>query len=342
MKRLIVFPIILAVAGLSIGGKSKWRVVPRPEESVASPQPEVISAAGTIETATEEINVSAQIPGLLRNVPVHDGERLRKGQTIAVLENTEFRARVAEAEATVKEREAGLERLVNGARREERREAEIAAEEARVVLATTSDELARKQKLFEYGVASRVELERAKSDYDVADARLKQASERSSSINAPARPEEVAQAQARLDLARAQLLERRAQLDNTIVRAPLDGTVLKRLRQTGETVNGRSDDAIVSFGDNSRLRVRVEVDESDIAKLHLGARAYFTAQAFGDRKFWGRVIQIGQELGKKRFNTEQPGEKIDTKVLEALVELDSHAALPPGLRVDSFLLVEAR
>jgi hypothetical protein len=118
--------------------------------------------------------------------------------------------------------------------------------------------------------------------------------------------------------------------------------VLKRYRKAGETVSDKGDTPIVSFGDVTRLRVRVDVDETDVSRLHAGARAYFTAGTFGSTRFWGRVTTVGRELGKKNLQTDEPTEKLDTKVLEALVDLDGHPPLPPGLRVDSFILVEER
>jgi hypothetical protein len=86
------------------------------------------------------------------------------------------------------------------------------------------------------------------------------------------------------------------------------------------------------------LRVRVDVDETDVARPKAGDRAYFTAQAFGDQKFWGRVVRVGRLLGRKNVETNEPTEKLDTKILETLVELDGHPPLPAGLRVDSFIV----
>jgi len=149
----------------------------------------------------------------------------------------------------------------------------------------------------------------------------------------------LARAQADLELAQAQVAEAQALLEKSVVRAPFDGTVLKLFRRQGEAVSDHADTPIVSLGDNSRLRVRVDVDETDVGKVRLGARAYFTTAAFGDRKFWGRVVRIGQELGKKNIDTDEPGEKVDTKVLETLVDLDGHPPLLDGLRMDSFLTV---
>jgi hypothetical protein len=93
------------------------------------------------------------------------------------------------------------------------------------------------------------------------------------------------------------------------------------------------------MADDSTLRVRLDVDESDVSKLRVGQHAYVTAEAYGTRKFRGRVIRVGRILGKKNVRTDEPSEHVDTKILETLVELDAGQPLPLGLRVDSFIEV---
>jgi len=86
----------------------------------------------------------------------------------------------------------------------------------------------------------------------------------------------------------------------------------------------------------------VDVDETDIDKVRPGQRAYVTATAYGGRKFWGRVVRLGQMLGKKNIRTEKSTERTDTNVMETLIELDSAQPLRAGLRVDAFLLVDEK
>ncbi len=311
---------------------------PNPGLSAKSTE-SVICAAGKVEPVSEEIKIASQLSGVLREVPVEEGQHVRRGQTIAMLNNGDYAARVAEARATVEVRRSELERVVNGARDQERREAAAAVEEAKAVLADTRSEMLRRKSLFDTGDISRSDWERAQREYQVAEARVNQAEQRYAFLDAPARADERTRAEASLDLARAQLAEAEALLAKTVIRAPFDGTVLKRFRKAGEVVNDKSDPPIVSFGDDSRLRVRVEVDETDVARLRTGDRAYFTAQAFGDRKFWGRVVRVGRLLGKKNVETDDPAEKLDTKILETLVDLDGRPPLPAGLRMDSFIVV---
>ena len=325
---------IHARAGASPGGAPAASAPPAAESAIC--------AAGVVEPVSEEIGIGSQVAGVLREVNVEDGQRVTKGAVIASVENGDYRARVLQAEATIALRQAELDRLVNGARDQERREAAAGVEEARAVLANAKTELDRRRSLFQSGDISRSDWERAAREFDVAEARLSQASQRYAFVNAPARDDELARAQAALDLAQAQLAEARALIEKTLVRAPFSGTVLKRYRKAGETVSDKGDTPIVSFGDSSRLRLRVDVDETDVAKLRVGGRAYFTAAAFGAERFWGRVARIGSKLGRKNVETGQPAEKLDTRILETLVDLDGHPPLPPGLRVDSFIQVGGR
>ena len=118
-------------------------------------------------------------------------------------------------------------------------------------------------------------------------------------VDAGSREENHARADADVALARAALDEARAMLEKTIVRAPIDGIVLRRNRRAGESVSTQFDSPIVTLADRSRVRVRMDVDESDVAHLRVGQPAYVTADAFGDRRFAGAVVRIGQVLGKK-------------------------------------------
>ena len=337
-KRIVSMVVLLAAGGAAVAMmiRAQGKSAPRPAPAGAV-EPAAICAPGKVEPVSEEIQIGSQLSGVLREVPVEEGQHVRRGQTLAVLDNGDYAARVAEARATVEIRRAELDRLVNGAREQERREAAAAVEEASAVLANARAEKQRQEALFATGDISRSDWDRAGREFQVAEARLAQAAQRASFVDAPARNDERSRAQAGLTLAAAQLAESEALLEKTVVRAPFDGMVLKRFRKAGETVGDKGDTPIVSFGDASRLRVRVDVDETDVARLRIGQRAWFTAPAFGAQKFWGRVVRIGNELGKKNVQTNDPAEKVDTKVLETLVELDGHPPLPSGLRVDAYI-----
>jgi HlyD family secretion protein len=91
-------------------------------------------------------------------------------------------------------------------------------------------------------------------------------------------------------------------------------------------------------GNKTVLRVRVDVDETDVNKVRVGQKAFVTADAYGNQKSWGRVVRVGEQLGPKNVRTDEPTERVDRKILETLVELDHGAELPVGLRVDAYIV----
>lgn len=165
------------------------------------------------------------------------------------------------------------------------------------------------------------------------------ARERFALVDADARAEDRKRAEAAVALAKAELQEARALYEKTFIRAPISGVVLRKRLRAGEIASATATPptVVVTLGDAARLRVRADVDESDVGKLRVGQAAYVTARAYGDKKFPGRVVKIGQALGRKNFRTEEPTERVDTKILETLIELEAGTALPIGLRVDAFI-----
>jgi HlyD family secretion protein len=288
---------------------------------------------------SEEVRVSSELSGRLKIVNVEEGDRVMRGQVLAELENADYRARVANAEAELAQREAELRRTVNGSRTEERREAEAAKQAGKAILENAKSEAERRRGLAERGVISRDEADRYERGYRVAQAEYEQASQRFALVDAAAREEDQAKAEATVTSAEAQLAESRAILEKSFIRAPMNGVILRKLRHTGESVSTQFDSPVITMADDSVLRVRLDVDETDVAKLQVGQKAYVTAEAFGKKKFEGRVIRVGRILGKKNLRTDEPTEHVDTKILETLVELEPGQRLPLGLRVDSYIVL---
>jgi ABC exporter DevB family membrane fusion protein len=317
------------------------------EHAVSAATPErpvvnsaLIAAPGRVEAISEEVRVSSELSGRLKTVNVEEGDRVERGQVLAELENADYKARVSAAEADLQQREAELRRTVNGARLQERKEAEAAMKAAKAVLDNSKSEAERRRGLADRNILSRDEADRYERAYQVAGAQYEQAAQHFALIDAAAREEDQAKAESAAAQARAQLEEARAILEKSYIRAPISGVILRKLRHTGESVSTQFDSPVVTMADDSTLRVRLDVDETDVSKLQVGQRAYVTAEAYGTQKFYGHIIRVGHILGRKNVRTDEPSEHVDTKILETVVELDRGQHLPLGLRVDSF--VEAR
>jgi HlyD family secretion protein len=341
MQRNILRGALLAGALLLAGvGWATWRKPEAPPVAAAAPtpaRPKLVVAAGRVEPASEEIRIASELDGRLRRVLVMEGDAVRAGQIIAELENGDYAARVALAQAETKQREAALARLRNGSRQEDRRASDATVREAEIVVDNARIEFERRRSLLERGAIARTELDSTEREYRVAQARLEAAKERRAVLEQETRPEDLLRAEADLAAARARLQEMQALLAKTIIRSPLNAVVLKRMRKSGESVSSDGVVPIVTLGDTQRLHVRMDVDEADVDRVRPGLRAWVTASAYGEQRFTGTVLRLEPMLGRKNIRTEEPSERVDTKILESIIELDANAKLPVGLRVDAFI-----
>lgn len=343
MKRKTVIIIVVAAFALTAiltlnSFRSHAVSAAQPEQP--APAPKLIAGPGRVEPISEDIKLGSELSGKLKSVNVEEGDAIHRGQVLAILENDDYRAEVLSAEAQVKAKQATLEKVLNGARTQERSEALSTVREAEAVMENAAAQRDRYQKLFAAGVVSREEVERYEREYNVAKAQYQEQVEHHSLIDDHAREEDQAFAQADLQLAKAQLQEAQARYEKTLIKSPIDGTVLRKHHRPGESVSNSSTvpDPILTVGDKEVLRVRMDVDETDVERVHVGQKAYVTADAYGKQKFWGRVVRVGEQLGPKNVRTDEPTEHVDVKILETLVELDKGVQLPVGLRVDTFVV----
>ena len=332
--------VFLLTASLMVASRRAHETAAAAATASASHDPLPIAGPGRVEPYSEDIKIGSELSGRLKSVNVEEGDAIHHGQVLAELENADYSAQVESARANVVAKEAVLRKVINGARRQERDEAWSSVNEAQAVMENSQSELHRRQELFSAGVVSREELDRYAREADVAKAKYDAAVQQHALVDDHAREEDQSLAEADLKLAQGQLGEAEARYEKTFIRSPIDGSVLRKHHRSGESVSNSSTvpDPVLTIGDRQTLRVRVDVDETDVSKVRVGQRAYVTAEAFGKQKFWGHVVRVGQQLGPKNVRTDDPTEKVDTKILETLVELDSGSQLPDGLRVDAFIV----
>ena len=296
----------------------------------------LVGGNGLVEPLERETNVASAVPGLLAAVLVEEGQFVEAGTPLVRLENSVETAAVAAAEADVAGAQADMKRVTKGSRQEEVDAALAEAEAAKARAELSANSLVRVEKLGATGATSADELDRARSQaksdqqtFALSDARRRQ-------TLAGFREEDVLASRARLRAAEARRSQASASLERLTIKAPIAGEVLQLKFRAGEYYQPGSNPLVV-MGDTRTLRVRMDVEERDVSKLTVGAAAFVTADAFPGRRFPGKVIEIGKRMGRKNLRTDDPAERIDTKILEVRVELDDAKDLVPGLRVMSFL-----
>jgi RND family efflux transporter MFP subunit len=218
-----------------------------------------ITANGYVVARTRA-SVSSRISGRLATLTVEEGSRVRRNQVLAQLENADYVAAVAQMVADSQRAEAALA-------------------EAQAVRDQTSRDLARAREL----VAKKLEATRSVEDLEsqlaAADARIR-----------------VQRAQ--IAAAGAGIAYARANLENTYIRAPFDGTVLRKDAEVGEVVapvatgGGLTRGAVVTMADLQTLEVEVDVNEAYIAQIRSGQPTRIVLDAYPQASFAGSVRQI--------------------------------------------------
>ena len=315
---------------------------PTPPAPPAAPVPTDpaawVAAPGRVEPWSEEMRLGFDMAGKIREVTVEEGDAVRQGQVLARLAADELPARVDAAAQALAASEAVLDKVLAGARDMERKEARAAVDEAKAVLDVARVENERRRKLLSREVLSKEEADRAEREYKVATERFDASRQRFRLVDDPAREEDIKKAMADVAEARARLAEAQALAEKGLIRSPINGVVLRKHRRAGEMVSIAFDTPAITVGDVSKLRVRADVDERDIAKVAVGQHALLMAEAYGQRRFTGTVSRVAGILGKKNIHTDDPAEKNDTRILETLIDLDGPEKLPVGLRMDVFII----
>jgi HlyD family secretion protein len=146
------------------------------------------------------------------------------------------------------------------------------------------------------------------------------------------RLDEYAAAQARRDAAKAAVDRLEAESAKYRIMAPIDGVVIARHAQPGETVTPSS--SLATIADLSRLRIEAEVDEFDIAGVILGAKAIITAEGYPGQVWQSKIEEIANAVVPRETRPEDPGRSADTRVLKVKLALLEPNPLKLGQHVE--------
>jgi HlyD family secretion protein len=189
------------------------------------------------------------------------------------------------------------------------------------------------------GATTPDELDKARRQAEIDRRTADAAQARRNAAVAGSRSEDILSAHARAASAVAKRDQVRSNLERLTIRAPIAGEILQSKYRAGEyETPGAGQDPLIVMGDTRELRVRLDVDERDIGKVSPNAAAFVTADAYPGRKFAGHVTEIGKRMGRKNVRTDDPTERIDTKILEVVITLDERDGLIPGLRVSGYVI----
>jgi len=298
----------------------------------AASLPAVVSANGEL-FAEELANISTKVPGRVTKLNVDLGSLVKAGDVLAELEKDDYQYRLRQAEAQVEQIRARLalanqnNDVVDPERTAMVKEARAALEESRIIFETT-DRLAQE------GVVSRIEFERARARKQGLEARVQSALS------------EVLQMSSQLSERRAQLDLARQQLTDTVIRAPFDGAITKRVASIGEYLAINA--PVITLVRQHPLRVRLEVPERFAGQIRRGQPIDIRLEA-STLKRTGRVMRLSPSIEAQNRSLTVEGEIPNQdgvlrpgSFVEGLITVNAEALgfTVPGSSVVSFAGVE--
>jgi HlyD family secretion protein len=313
----------------------------------------IVTASGEIKPRTYT-NLGANAQGLITELLVKEGDRVRKGQIVARIESVQANADVQSQRASVASAEAdsaSSEAALNV------QDVTIRTQQATIDRTKSDLELARinferYDKLFKAGVSPKADYDQRKAAYESQQAGLREAELRLEQLKSQ-RAQSLAQitsSQRRIAQAQAGLARVADILAKHDVVSPLDGIVTNLPVRLGETVvpgvQNSAASAVMTIADMSLITAEVKVDETDIVNLEIGQKADITIDAVPDRTFSGHVIEIGNTAilrSSGQVASNSATSSTEAKDFKVVVALDNPPdEIRPGLSCTAKIVTATR
>lgn len=356
--RRVLFFVILSV--IVIGAVAIYLFSESDEESATfrlarierGPIISTVSSTGTLN-AVITVQVGSQVSGQIKELLADFNSEVREDQVIARIDPENFQARVrqAEAELAVSKSNVSTQRAAVERAKAELQNARSALdatkaqkEKARIAVEDAKRDLNRKKTLYKGKIISESDIDKAVAVYEQAAAQLNAAEAEEQAQNSLVRSREAAlkMAKAQVDYALAQVQQReaalhqsRVDLEHTVIRSPVDGVVIERSVDVGQTVAAslQAPTLFTIAQDLRKMQVDTNVDEADIGRIRVGQRVTFTVDSFPGQEFKGFVKQI-----RKAPETVQ-----NVVTYTVVVSADNpHLRLLPGMTANVQIVVNER
>jgi HlyD family secretion protein len=265
----------------------------------------ILNATGYI-VAAHKIELAAKVIGKVSWIGVEKGDHVNAGQQLVRLENEEYKAQVQQAQGNLLNLQSRLAELQNGSRPEEIAKAKADLDSAVADLTNAKVTLDRTRPLVQNGVLARQTLDDAQARYDGQVAKVASMERTYDLAKLGPRHEQIDAVRGQIEQAKGILAYAQTQLDNTVIRAPVSGTVLERNVERGEFVTtGFVGDKgakgyVVSLADLNDLQAELDIGQNDFAKLGPKQQAQVWTDAFPDRKYEGYIYEVSPEANRQK------------------------------------------
>ncbi|MCU1233907.1 MAG: efflux transporter, family, subunit, partial [Candidatus Solibacter sp.] len=256
--------------------------------------------------AAHKIQVAAKVVGKVKWIGVDKGDRVKEGQVLVRLEDDEYQAQLLQAKGNLVSLQAKLAEATNGSRPEEVAAAQANVRTAQSDLDNAKVTLERNKLLIKDKVVAQQVLDDAQARYDNALHRVNSLQKSYELVKLGPRQEQIDSLRGQVDQARGAVVYAETNLANTIIRAPVTGTILERAVEKGEFVTTSfvgdrgAKGYVVSLADLDDLEVELDIAQNDFAKLHAQQHGVVNTDAFPDRKYDGFIKEISPEANRQK------------------------------------------
>ncbi|HET6178608.1 MAG TPA: efflux RND transporter periplasmic adaptor subunit [Candidatus Sulfotelmatobacter sp.] len=321
-KRIIIVGIsVVVLLGLSVlayrvfaSGGIEVETARATVESTGDPTAGIVLTATGYIVAHHKIEANSKVTGRVAWIGVEKGDHVKEGQVLVRLEDQEFRAQYQQAEGAAESARAQLVELQHGSRPEEIQQTEHNLSEAKATAANDKITLDRTSNLFAQGVMSQQALDDAKAKYEASQQRAHSLEQSYQLAKLGPRAEEISRAKGAVMQAEGQAAYAKSQLDATVIRAPITGTILDRSVEKGELLTGQFASAarpVFSLADLKDLQVELDIAQDDFARLGPKQKGIITVDAFPDRKYNGVIAEISPEANRQKATVQLKVQVLD-------------------------------
>ena len=287
--------------------------------------------SGTVEATDAQLGFPSA--GRIDTILVHEGDRVKAGQELARLDQSDLRARRQQAQAALEAARAMLSEMETGSRPEDIRSAQEGARAADERLADAQRDQERVLRLFNGGAVSQEQLDKAQTAFQVAQAQRDQAHQNLQLVQTGPRRERIEAQRAAVVQAEAAVRQIDVALANAVVTSPFDGVVTVRDREPGETVGAGA--PVLTVMDEGDRWVRIYIPETRVGAVHLGEPASISTDTYPGKLYAGAVSFIASEAEFTPRNVQTAEERVKlVYAVKVRITGDPSLELKPGMPAD--------
>lgn len=289
---VVVIALVLVVV---LGSRKETVTTVQTEKASKRTITQIVTASGKIQPETM-VKINAEVSGEITQLPVKEGQRVRKGELLIRIKPDQYQAQVDRAEAGLSSAKASLS-------------LQAANLEKGTSEFTRAQELYQKKLISDQDfISAKTSFQSAKSMYESAQAGVAQAS--------------------------ASMRDAKESLNKTTIYSPMDGTISQLISELGERVSGSSftqGTEIMTVADLSMMEAQVDVGENDVVLIHIGDTARVTVDAYSEKKLNGTVYEIANTAKTKSLGQQ---DEVTNFVVKIRV-LDKDVSLRPGMSMSA-------